>query len=88
MTVVRRAPVATVISAPTVTARTPKRSISAAANGPVRPKRIRLMETAIEITARFQPNSFCSGTIKTPGVARKPAAPMRAMKVTAATIQA
>ena len=79
---------ATVVSAPTVTTRSPKRSIRAAANGPVRPKRMRLIETAIEITARFQPNSFCSGTISTLGVARNPAAPMSAMNVTAATIQA
>ena len=49
---------------------------------------MRLIETAIDITARFQPNSFWSGTMSTLGVARKPAAPMRAMKVTAATIQA
>ena len=88
MTVVRNAPVATVVSAPTVTARTPKRSINAAANGPVRPKRMRLIETATEITARFQPNSFSRGTISTPGVARKPAEPSRAMNVTTATTQA
>ena len=83
MTVVRNAPVATVVRAPTVTARTPKRSINAAANGPVRPKRMRLIETA-----RFQPNSFSRGTISTPGVARKPAEPSRAMNVTTATTQA
>ena len=78
----------TVISAPTVTARRPNRSISAAANGPVSPNRIRLIDTATEITARFQPNSFWSGTIRTLGVARKPAAPIRAMNVTAAMIHA
>ena len=85
---VSSAPVATVTNAPTVTARKPNRSINAAANGPVNPKRIRLIDTASAITARFQPNSFCSGTISTPGAARKPAAPSRAMKVTAATTQA
>ena len=88
MTVVSSAPVATVINAPTVTARKPKRSMSAAANGPVRPNRTRLIETATEITARFQPNSFWSGTMSTLGAARKPAAPISAMNVTAATIQA
>ena len=62
--------------------------MSAAAKGPVNPNNTRLMKTANEMTARFQPNSFCSGTIKTPGVARNPAAPMRATNVTAATIQA
>jgi len=86
--VVSSAPVDTVIRAPRVTARRPKRSMSAAANGPVRPNRTRLIETAIEMTARFQPNSFCSGTISTLGVARKPAAPISAMNVTAATTQA
>ncbi len=62
--------------------------MSAAANGPVRPNRIRLIETATEMTARFQPNSFWRGTINTLGVARKPAAPISAMNVTAATIHA
>jgi hypothetical protein len=47
-----------------------------------------LMETATEMTARFQPNSFWRGTIKTPGVERNPAAPISAIKVTAATIHA
>ena len=49
---------------------------------------MRLIETATEITARFQPNSFSRGTISTPGVARKPAEPSRAMNVTTATTQA
>jgi hypothetical protein len=47
-----------------------------------------LIDTAIEITARFHPNSFWSGTIKTAGVDRNPAAPISATKVTAATIHA
>lgn len=62
--------------------------MSAAANGPVKPNRIKLIETATEMTARFQPNSCWSGTISTLGVARKPAAPISAMKVTAAMTQA
>ena len=88
MTVVSSAPDATVTSAPTVTVRMPKRFMSAAANGPVNPNKRRLMKTAKEMTARFQPNSCSSGTISTPGVARNPAAPMRATNVTAATIHA
>ena len=58
-----------------VTARMPKRSIRAAANGAVRPNSTRLMLTAAERTVVDQPNSFCSGTISTPGAARNPAAP-------------
>ena len=49
---------------------------------------MRLIETAALMTARFQPNSFWRGTMRTLGVARKPAAPMSATKVMAATIQA
>ena len=41
-----------------------------------------------EIVARDQPNSVSSGTIKTPGVARSPAATSKVTKVTPATIQA
>ena len=81
-------PAAISTSATAVTARMPKRSIRAAAKGAVRPKSTRLMLTAAESTVVDQPNSFCSGTISTPGAARKPAAPTRARKATAATIQA
>jgi hypothetical protein len=35
-----------------------------------------------------QPNSWCSGFIITPGTERKPAAPSRATKLTAATTHA
>ena len=80
------APIST--SATDVTMRTPKRSIRAAAKGAVRPKSTRLMLTAAESTVVDQPNSLCSGTISTPGAARKPAAPTSARKATAATIQA
>src|SRR4051812_12461392 len=66
----------------------PKRSMRAAAKGAVRPKSRRLIETAAEIVPSDQPNSSCSGWISTPGVARKPAAPTRAMKATTATDQA
>ena len=88
ITVVSAEPEAIRRSAPIITARTPKRSIRAAANGPTSPKSTRLMETAKEIVAVDQPNSFSRGTISTPGVARNPAAPSRARKVTPATIQA
>jgi hypothetical protein len=43
------------------------------------------METAIEIVARDQPNSCCSGTIKTAGVDLNPAAASNVNQVTPAT---
>jgi hypothetical protein len=68
--------------------RTPKRFISAAAKGPIRPYINRLIETANEIVARDQPNSFSSGTIRMLGTERTPAATMSATKVTAKTTHA
>ena len=65
-----------------MTRRTPKRSMSAAENGAVSPKSRRPSEIATEIVARDQPNSCCSGTISTPGVARKPAVVISVTKVT------
>ena len=44
-----------------------------------------LTEIAAEIVVTDQPNSSCSGSMSTPGTARKPAAPTSARKVTAAT---
>ena len=44
--------------------------------------------TASEMLARVQPNSCSSGTMRTPGVARMPAAASNVTKVMAATIQA
>src|ERR671932_2191154 len=44
--------------------------------------------TAAEMTDTDQPNSSRSGSISTPGTARKAAAPTSARKVTAATHQA
>ena len=81
-------PAATRSRATLVTWRMPKRSISAAANGAISPYRIRLTLTALDIRVRDQPNSSSSGTISTPGAARKPAAPTRATNATAATHQA
>ncbi len=75
-------------SAELVTRRMPNRSIRAAANGAVSPKSTRFTPTARDSVPRVQPNSSCSGTISTPGAARKPAAPSRATNATAATSQA
>src|SRR3712207_8455147 len=47
-----------------------------------------LTATAAEIVDTDQPNSARSGSISTPGTARKAAAPTSARKVTAATHQA
>src|SRR5687768_10566997 len=44
-----------------------------------------LTATAAEIVVTDHPYSSCSGSISTPGTARKPAAPTRARNVTAAT---
>ena len=82
ITVVSEEPAAIVASAISITRRTPKRSISAAANGAVSPKKSRPSAIAIEIVPRDQPYSFWSGTISTPGVARKPAVVIRVTKVT------
>ena len=67
------------------TARIPNRSMSAAANGEVRPYRAMFTENAVEIVVTDQPNSSRSGSMNTPGTDRKPAAPTSARKVTAAT---
>jgi len=69
------APTAISASAPETTIRSPRRSTNAAAKGPLRPYRIKLIETATEMVAVLQPNSLCNGTIKTPGVERNPAEP-------------
>jgi hypothetical protein len=71
-----------------ITRRTPSRSITDAANGPIRPKRAMLIATAEEIAARLHPNSRSSESISTPGVARTPAVTSRITNVTNATIQA
>ncbi|GMA88456.1 hypothetical protein GCM10025868_37060 [Angustibacter aerolatus] len=88
MTVVRPDPIDTSTSAIGTTRRSPKRSMSAAANGAVRPKTTRLMVTAVDVGSRDQPNSPSTGSISTPVLDRKPAEAMRAPKVTAATHQA
>ena len=88
MKIVSPEPVATANSAPTVTRRTPKRSIRPPAKGAKRPKKSRLIETASEIVARDQPNSCSRGTIRVLGVERNPEAARMVSQVTAATIHA
>ncbi len=78
-------PAATRTSATLTTLRIPNRSISAAANGAITPYKIRFTLTAADMTVRGQPNSSCRGIIKTPGAARKPAAPSKATNATTAT---
>ncbi len=75
-------------TAPRITRRTPHWSITDAANGPMSPKSAMLMATAVEMTARLQPNSRSSDSISTPGVARMPAVTSRITNVTTATTQA
>src|SRR5215204_4150050 len=86
--IVNPLPAATRTSATLTTRRIPNRSISAAANGAITPYKIRFTLTAVDMRVRGQPNSSCSGIIKTPGAARKPAAPSNATKATNATHQA
>lgn len=82
------APPATSSSATVVTRRMPKRAMSAAANGAVRPNSTRFTVTASDSSVRLQPNSSSSGTMSALGAARKPAAPTSARNATAATIHA
>ena len=88
MNTVSPLPRATITSANVTTGRIPNRSISAAANGEIRPNSIMFTDTAKPIVACDQPNSMCSGSISTPGTDRKAADPTRVTKVTAATTQA
>ncbi len=85
---VRPDPSAITVSATATTRRMPKRSISAAAKGAVSPYSARLMEAAAPIVPRDHPNSWCSGSISSPGSERNAAAPMIVTNVTAATNQA
>src|SRR3954452_2099726 len=88
MKTVSAEPSAIMVIARGTTRRRPNFWVSAAANGPASPNSTRLTDTAPAIVARDQPNSSCSGTIRTPGVARKPAAKSRQKKSPAATTQA
>ena len=72
--IVAAEPAAIAASAATVTLRSPKRSISAAENGAIAPKRTRFIPIASEIWLTPHPNSSPSGVIITVGAARTPAA--------------
>ena len=69
-------------TAHSITRLTPNVSMSAAENGAVSPYRRSPIEIAREIVERLQWNSSWSGTISTPGVARKPAVVISVTKVT------
>ena len=75
-------------TATVITRRIPYRSTKAAAKGPPSPKTTRLIATAKPIVARLQPNSSCSGTIRTPVVERNPADVTSVKSPTAATSHA
>ena len=55
---------------------------SAAANGAISPNRMKRIDNAEEISAVVQPNSFCSGTMNTPGAPTAPALISAVRKVT------
>ena len=74
-------------AAETMTRRSPKRFINAAANGPNRPKSRRRIANAVEICAFAQPNSCSNGTISTPGAPIAPAVTSMVRKVTPTTTQ-
>ena len=84
---VRKAPIEIVVSADITTLRIPNFSISAAANGDIKPKRRTLIATAKEISERDHPKATSSGTIRTDGAERKPAVAISVAKVTATAIQ-
>ncbi len=67
---VENEPMLTQVRAAITTLRTVKRSISAAANGAVRPKSKTLRLIAAEIEARDQPKASCSGMMRTDGAER------------------
>ena len=70
-----------------ITRRSPKRSITAAANGAMDPYISRLRATADEIVARDQWNSSSRGTISTLGAERTPAPTSSTTNATPTTIQ-
>ena len=80
-------PAAIKVSAQTMTRRTPKRFMKAAANGPNKPNSRMRSASADEIWASSQPNSCSSGTIITPGVPMAAAVTKSVRNVTATTTQ-
>ena len=87
MKIVRNAPRETVVNADITTRRIPNFSMSAAANGEIRPKRSTFIAIASEISERDQPKASCSGMINTDGADRNPAVAIKVAKVTATAIQ-
>ena len=75
-------------SAPRTTRRSPQRSITDAAKGPINPNSAMLTAMDAEIIARLQPNSPSSGTMNRPGVARTPEVISKTRKVTMAITHA
>ena len=75
-------------SATMTVARMPKRCMAAAAKGPVRPNRKMPQAAAKLTTLRDQPKASPQGTIRTPGVERRPAAASSATKMMATTARA
>ncbi|MEH2589159.1 hypothetical protein V1273_002998 [Bradyrhizobium sp. AZCC 1721] len=61
--------------------------MSAAAKGAISPNRMKRIDSAEEISAVVQPNSFCNGTMKTPGAPTVPAEIRPVRKVTATITQ-
>ena len=80
-------PAAISVSAQTMTRRTPKQFMKAAAKGPNNPNSKMRSASADEICASSQPNSCSSGTIITPGVPMAAAVTSSVRKVTATTTQ-
>ena len=80
-------PLAIMSTAVTMTERTPKRLMKAAAKGAMRPNSARRTEKAAEISAVLQPNSCSSGWMMTPGAPIAPAVASMTRKVAPATIQ-
>jgi hypothetical protein len=85
---VRSDEMAIAASAPPTTRLTPKRSMSAAANGAPRPKQSRLSETASPIVSWLHANSSCNGISRTPVTERNPEEMTSARNATAATFHA
>ena len=67
--------------------RTPKRFISAAENGPIKPNSTRRTAKAVDMSEFRQPNSASSGRSMTPGAPSAPAVASMVRNVTAATTQ-
>ena len=74
-------------SAVTITLRRPKRSISRAENGPIKPNSAKRMASAVEIWSTLQPNSRLRGFSSAPGRPSAADDDKAVRNVIAATIQ-